>query len=291
MSRPILVMLCGLPGSGKSTFAKKYISMHPGTIHLSSDAIRKELWGDEAVQGDNSQVFTLMQSRAVEALNDGKSVVYDATNITRKDRAGIIASCPKFAQIDVYIIWAPIAMCIERDANRERTVGREVIDRMVKRFQAIWFDEGVDNIYVELPRECDQAWYVRHVMNSMKIPHDNPNHTLGIAEHCEAAAEYIRSKTTFAFTDIEIAASCHDIAKPYVKAFFDSKGNPSDVAHYYQHQCVGAYISYGLGVSLYVSWLVSTHMDIFLNTKYYRNLPAFMKRDLELLHEADVNAH
>ena len=88
------------------------------------------------------------------------------------------------------------------------------------------------------------------------------------------------------------AAVSHDIGKPYTKSFVDSKGNPCDVAHYFGHQSVGEWMSYGLhSVNPYVAWLISTHMDPFLNTKYWRNLPAFLKKDVDLLHEADVNAH
>ena len=77
-----------------------------------------------------------------------------------------------------------------------------------------------------------------------------------------------------------------------MKAFVDSKGNSCENAHYYQHQCVGAWISYGLYSSNpYVAWLISTHMDPFLNTKYYNNLPKYLKEQINLLHEADLAAH
>ena len=151
MNRPTLILLVGIPGSGKTTCAKKYIEQNPNAIHLSSDAIRKELYGDENIQGNPGDVFSLMQRRAIGALNNGNHVIYDATNITRKDRAGIIGICPKFAKIECHIIWAPIEVCIKRDTERERTVGKEVIDRMIKRFQAPYYDEGIDEIVIVRP--------------------------------------------------------------------------------------------------------------------------------------------
>ena len=91
---------------------------------------------------------------------------------------------------------------------------------------------------------------------------------------------------------LKYAAFTHDIGKSYTKTFVDSKGNPCDIAHYYGHQAVGAWISYGLhNIEPYIAWLISTHMDPFLNTKYYNNLPPFLKKDIDLLHEADLAAH
>ena len=288
--RPTLILLTGIPGSGKTTYAEEYVKSHYNTKHLSSDLIRKELYGDESTQGDPAEVFSLMQKRAIDALNDGKNVVYDATNITRKDRACIINVCPKFVVIECHIIWAPIEVCIERDSNRERTVGKEVVDKMLKRFQAPYYDEGIDVIQIVRPDGFNTTTYHNTIISSMLIPHDNPHHTLSVYSHCQEAYE----NTCCKYVDPEIcmAALWHDIGKPYVKDFTDSKGNPCEHAHYYQHQCVGSYMSYGLEYSSpHISWLISTHMDPFLNTKYYRNLPSFLKRDIDILHEADLNAH
>ena len=75
MNRPSLILLVGIPGSGKTTYAEKYLEVFNNTIHLSSDKIRAELWGSETTQGDNNEVFSLMQSRAIEALNNGQNVL------------------------------------------------------------------------------------------------------------------------------------------------------------------------------------------------------------------------
>ena len=289
MTRPVLILLCGIPGSGKTTWAKNYISKNPDFVHLSSDAIRAELYGDENIQGNPVEVFTLMQKKAVESLNAGYNVVYDATSMTRKDRAGIISMCPKFTHIQCNIIWAPIETCIERDATRERTVGKEVIDRMLKRFQISYYDEGIDEINIIRPENFDWDSYYDCIIDAMKIPHDNPHHQLDIYNHCREAFNYAVEKN-FDW-EIREAASCHDCGKPYVKSFVNTKGELSDTAHYYQHQCVGAWIACGLTFNIHTIWLISTHMAPFLNEKYYKNLSPYLKTMVDQLHECDVQAH
>lgn len=290
MDRPKLIILIGPPGCGKSTYAKKYIAEHGYTIHLSSDEIRAELYGDASIQTDPGRVFALMQSRAVEALNNWQNVVYDATNMTRKDRAGIIAVCPKFVKIEAHIIWVPIETCIERDAARERTVGKDVIDRMLKRFQACYYDEGIDEIEVITPNNWDGLTYAHKIRESMNVPHDNPHHTLNVKEHCEAANKYAWDNKYG--TKVNIAALYHDVGKPYVKAFVDAKGNPCEYAHYYQHHCLSAWLYYGVyGHDPEIAWLISTHMDPFFNTKYYQKLPTYLKDKLDKLHKCDLEAH
>ena len=292
MNRPKLIVCCGIPGSGKTYYAKEYIEKNPNTVHLSSDSIRAKLYGDESIQGDPNEVFSLMQSRAIEALNNGQSVVYDATNMTRKDRSYIISQCPKFAKIEAHVIFAPIETCIERDTARERTVGKEVIDRMLKRFQAPYYDEGIDEIKVILPDGFDCTTYRLKIANAMKIPHDNPHHTLNIQNHCYEAGRYAYEHFNDQ-GDLMTAAMWHDVGKPYVKSFVDLKGNPSEYAHFYQHQCYSAWMVYGVedNFSPKAAWLISVHMDPFLNTKYYNRLPNYLKKAVDQLHECDVNAH
>lgn len=289
MSRPKLILLVGIPGSGKSTYAKNYIKQNVNTIHLSSDGIRAELYGDESIQGNPGDIFSLMQRRAVEALNNGKDVIYDATNITRKDRSCIINICPKFIKIECHIIWAPIEECIKRDATRDRTVGKEVIDKMLKKFQAPYYDEGIDEIKIVRPDRFDTKYH-HNIMSAMQISHDNPHHTLFIYMHCMKVFDEICCYSSD--NDLHLAALWHDIGKPYTKAFIDSKGNPCEHAHFYQHQCVGAYLSYGFkDITPYIAWLISTHMEPFFNSKYYNNLPPFLKKDIDILHKADLEAH
>lgn len=53
-------MLVGLPASGKSTYAKK-LSKKENAIILSSDELRKELFGNINNQNHNAEVFKELQ--------------------------------------------------------------------------------------------------------------------------------------------------------------------------------------------------------------------------------------
>lgn len=289
MNMPKLIMLVGIPGSGKTTYAQNYIKEH-GAVHLSSDLIRKELYGDESIQGNPNEVFSLMQSRAIEALNNGKNVIYDATNVTRKDRSYIISLCPKFVHIEAHVIWAPIETCIARDESRGRTVGEAVMHKMLGKFQPPFYDEGIDDIKVIIPENFNATEYTFDTMNKMRIPHDNPHHTLDVYEHCTAA--YLYACNYGMNSDVEAAALWHDIGKPYTKAFVDSKGNQCETAHYYSHHNYSGWLAYGMNNSTpFRVWLVGNHMEPFFDTKYYKNLPSFLKANVDALHECDLNAH
>lgn len=163
---------------------------------------------------------------------------------------------------------------------------------MLKRFQAPYYDEGIDEIKIIWNTEDDfnPSLYLENLISASDIPHDNPHHTLNIKEHCNEAYHYAVNHHFSSY--LLMAAKYHDIGKSHVKAFVDSKGNLSEYAHYYQHQCVSAWMYYGIDKhNFFIAWLISTHMDPFLNTKYYNKLPAYLKKQIDLLHEADLNAH
>lgn len=289
--RPRLIVLCGVPGSGKSTYARNKVNNDSNIVWLSSDAIRERLYGDANCQDDPGKVFEIMQKEAVEALEKGFDVIYDATSITRKARAGILNAVPKYVQKCCVIIWAPIDICIERDKARARTVGKEVIDKMLKRFEAPFYDEGFDTIMVHVSDvHYNRKQYYEDVIHAMMIPHDNPHHSADIVEHCHLCGNGLLDET---IPEIVVKAGyVHDIGKPYTKTFTNTKGEETETAHYYGHQGVGAWISYGFfGHNPTLAWLISTHMAPFVNQKYYSSLPPCYKHWIDMLHAADKAAH
>lgn len=135
-----LYTMVGLPGAGKSTFAKN----HPECVIVSSDAVRAELFGDEAIQGDTTKVFAVVNARVREALNSGFDVIYDATSLTKKIRRNIIQSFN--AEHIAVFVNTSVDECIRRDALRARTVGADVIYKMATRLSVPTVDEGFDSV-------------------------------------------------------------------------------------------------------------------------------------------------
>lgn len=290
--RPRLIVLCGVPGSGKSTYARNKVNNSDSNIvWLSSDAFREKLYGDANCQDNPGKVFELMQKEAVEALEKGFDVIYDATSITRKSRASILSVVPKHVQKCCVIVWAPIDICIERDKARDRTVGKEVIDKILKRFEAPFYDEGFDAIAVHISDvHYNRKDYYEKAVLAMMIPHDNPHHSADVIEHCHLCGNGLLDATVPPI--VVKAGYLHDIGKPYAKTFTNTKGEVTETAHYYGHQGVGAWISYGFfGHNPTLAWLISTHMAPFINQKYYNSLSVCYKQWITALHKADKEAH
>ena len=85
-TRPWLVVTVGLPGSGKSTFARR-LARATGAAVLESDGLRRALF-PRASHGaaESKQLFDALYGAASRLLEDGVSVVVDATNLRERDR-------------------------------------------------------------------------------------------------------------------------------------------------------------------------------------------------------------
>lgn len=86
VAEPALILMAGLPGSGKSTFARR-LAAATGAIVLESDAIRQLLFAGPTHQANESRaLFAAIFEAAGNLLRGGHSVIIDATNLKRSDR-------------------------------------------------------------------------------------------------------------------------------------------------------------------------------------------------------------
>ena len=144
MSKNVLIVMCGLPASGKSTYTQWLVGS--GVFYqVCPDLIRKELYGDENIQGDGKKVFSIAHSQIKSFGESGENVVFDATNIDRKTRKDLVKKMrPYFDVIICKWFSTPLLTCKLRNAKRARQVPEEVLDSMYERFRAPMLDEGFD---------------------------------------------------------------------------------------------------------------------------------------------------
>ena len=143
-------MLVGLPGSGKSNIAKKMKEENPKIQIFSSDELRKELWGNENTQGNNSVLFKELHNRIKFCLENGVDCIYDATNISSKRRIAFLNELKKFNDLNKTCIFVltSIEKCFKNNKNRERKIPEEVIRNMYLRFDIPQYREGWEYTFI-----------------------------------------------------------------------------------------------------------------------------------------------
>lgn len=291
------IMMVGLSGSGKSTFASKYNSpnSHLDTRRISTDLIRARICGNAKDQSRNNEVFEIAHKKIIDSLKSNYNVIFDATNLTIKDRRSILQKIKNMPCKKRCVIMAtPVDICRERNGIRNRVVPDDVITRQVNKFETPFYEEGFDYIDIVVDGNCDYR--------EIKIPdmdQKNPHHQLTLREHSVEALRKLKSNDTALVT----AAYYHDIGKIYTQSFDDN-----GTAHYYHHANVGTYeiLTHGLwhprfnpeqfSVCLDTLFYINYHMRPFDWTsdktrEKYRNIFGARKFDnLLLLHEADKEA-
>ena len=123
-----LVVLIGVTGSGKSTFARRHFAP---TRVLSSDQFRAMLADDENDQSVTAEAFETLHYVAGKRLAAGRLTVVDATNVQQHARAALVALARAHDVLPVAIVLdTPESVCWERTAARpDRDFGRNVVRR------------------------------------------------------------------------------------------------------------------------------------------------------------------
>lgn len=140
-----LIVLCGISGSGKSTFAK--LLEEQGWTVTCPDRIRAFFYGDESIQGDGNKVFQYAFNNMAEYGKQGYDVVFDATNTTKKARRRVIEEGQKHFDFIICYYFAPdLTKSIGNQKKRERRVPHDVLVRQVQQWETPTLDEGFDYV-------------------------------------------------------------------------------------------------------------------------------------------------
>lgn len=128
--------LIGPPGSGKSTFAVQLLKLDPNAVIVSTDQIRRELFGDEGIQGDWSIIEQQVIARMLEAFLARRPVIYDATNAKRDWRLSILRQvADKNVQWIAWHLQTPLSVCQVWNKQRHRQVPFAVIEELYQALQ------------------------------------------------------------------------------------------------------------------------------------------------------------
>lgn len=139
MTTQEMVILRGLPASGKSTFACNWVLEDPeNRVRINRDALRKEAVGMKywGLTGKQENTVTAFQVAMVQtAVDSGMSPIVDDTNL-KADTVKFWLSIAHQLGIPARIvdIDTPLQECIERDEYRSKKVGEEVIRKFYNKY-------------------------------------------------------------------------------------------------------------------------------------------------------------
>ena len=174
-----------------------------------------------------------------------------------------------------YLVATPYEKCLDQNKSRKRQIPEYVIKKMYLSFYIPQYYEGWDKINI-IWNDEEYNFDIHELFNGAnglnKISQDNPNHTLTIGEHCLKCAG-ICEELVDDF-ELNMAALYHDIGKRFTKQFKNSKGEDTDIAHYYQHHLVSAYDS-----MFYLRWLDDYTMLNVVKYIQWHMQPFFIKTD------------
>ena len=134
-----VIFTTGLPGSGKSTWAKEYIKKYTNWKRVSRDDFRLMI-ADKAYEPKNEKLVTkLVNTCIIEILKDGKDVIIDATHLNEKYineiKNFIKNNYDKEISYDIKsFLHVTVEECIKNDLERPNSVGSGVICGMYEKY-------------------------------------------------------------------------------------------------------------------------------------------------------------
>ena len=144
-SRKKIVVLVGLPGSGKSTYLERL-----GITPLSSDAVRHLLVDDASDQTIHRRVFAVLRYLVRHRIALGRPLTFvDATHLTPRERRPYLKMGQLYdCAVEALFFDVPLEVCKERNRGRSRIVPEDVMERMAAKLVPPATDEGFSIVTV-----------------------------------------------------------------------------------------------------------------------------------------------
>jgi protein phosphatase len=196
-----LVVLVGVTGSGKSTFAKTHFKP---TEVISSDFCRGLVADDENDQSATPAAFEVLRFIVGHRLKAGRLTVIDATNVQPEARRDLVLLAREHDVLPVAIVLdLPERLCAERNAERpDRDFGPHVIRRQrasLRRSVNHLGREGFRTVHVlRTPEEIDAATITRTRLFNDLRHETGPFDVIGDVHGCRAELEQLLDQLGYA---------------------------------------------------------------------------------------------
>ena len=137
----MLISLCGIPGSGKTTLSKQLAEEHNAILHCYDD-----LPGAHSIS-KQAEVHRQMYQRAAQDLRNGQNVVIDDLHTDKEKRRMVLDALADVECRKVLVVLeTPLEICLQRNRNRKMRLPDGVVTGCASRYEAPRLDEGWDEI-------------------------------------------------------------------------------------------------------------------------------------------------
>jgi predicted kinase len=188
-NKPLLIMLYGFSGSGKSYFARQ-LCEHLQAAHVHGDRIRSELFEQPRYDREENEVIAhLMDYMTGEFLNAGMSVIYD-TNAMRQSQRRLLRDLARKTDAQPVLIWQQIDMesAYTRASKRDRRKADDKYSPAVDRATFERIASGMQN-----PSNEDYIVISgKHVFGTQLSALMKRLRELGLIANTEAAAKLVK---------------------------------------------------------------------------------------------------
>lgn len=143
-----IMLYVGLPCSGKSTAIKKKIQ--EGWVSLSSDDVVEQLGLEMGITNYNEafskvnrdEVGKILTARKKQYIKDGKDIVVDMTNMSRKARKKMLQDFPPNYMRSAHVMMTSINNIMSRNIQRDgKCIPQHVYENMAMAFYPPLYDE------------------------------------------------------------------------------------------------------------------------------------------------------
>ena len=117
-----MICLAGMPGSGKTTWAREFLKKHPNFLYFSPDSYYERINGDECDRTGTFEIWMAMFRDIHIAEKNFNNVLIDSDNLTYAQRNQWIEWFPYFDEHILLFLEEDYNTCFDRVSKRRRTI-------------------------------------------------------------------------------------------------------------------------------------------------------------------------